>query len=144
MARKKKVQVWLFRRTKDGCAYLLLKRPPNWHSGEFWQPVTGKVDRGEQLLAAARREVTEETGLDKLGDAVHTELVCLFERQDKKFKEYLFAFPADEGEVQLSSEHTAYAWLDFELATAQLKFPTHRAGLGAVHALLNHYSLNKS
>lgn len=40
---------------------LLLRRIPE--RGGFWQPVTGRVEAGEAVEAAARRELTEETGL---------------------------------------------------------------------------------
>ena len=39
---------------------LLLKRTEE--RGGFWQPVTGKVERGESPLEAAQRELREETG----------------------------------------------------------------------------------
>jgi lipoyl(octanoyl) transferase len=41
---------------------LLLRRSPA--RGGFWQPVTGRVERGEAIEAAARRELREETGAD--------------------------------------------------------------------------------
>ncbi len=137
MARKKKVQVWLYRCTDDGLSYLLLKRPTDWHSGEAWQPVTGGVKKGEAPLAGARREVAEETGLTELGDALDTELACLFAKKEKKYQEYIFAFSADQGEVELSSEHAAYAWLDYEVAMSRMHYAANRAGMAAVHALLN-------
>ncbi|HVT45475.1 MAG TPA: lipoyl(octanoyl) transferase LipB [Thermoanaerobaculia bacterium] len=44
----------------DGGRLLLLHRRPD--CGGFWQPVTGAIDAGEDPLAAARREIKEETG----------------------------------------------------------------------------------
>jgi len=41
---------------------LLLKRTRE--RGGFWQPVTGRIEPGEAPLAAARRELLEETGAD--------------------------------------------------------------------------------
>jgi len=41
--------------------YLLLHRLVN--RGDFWQGVTGGVEEGEEVHEAARRELTEETGL---------------------------------------------------------------------------------
>lgn len=41
---------------------LLLRRGPE--RGGFWQPVTGRVEPGEDPAAAARRELQEETGAD--------------------------------------------------------------------------------
>jgi len=41
---------------------LLLRRSPA--RGGFWQPVTGRIEPGEEAAAAARRELREETGAD--------------------------------------------------------------------------------
>lgn len=44
-----------------GDQVLLLKRSED--AGGFWQPVTGRLEPGENPVDAARREVAEETGL---------------------------------------------------------------------------------
>jgi lipoyl(octanoyl) transferase len=41
---------------------LMLRRSPA--RGGFWQPVTGRIEPGEEPLAAARRELREETGAE--------------------------------------------------------------------------------
>ena len=45
----------------DGRILLLLRTPER---GGFWQPVTGRIEPGEDPAAAARRELWEETGAD--------------------------------------------------------------------------------
>jgi 8-oxo-dGTP pyrophosphatase MutT (NUDIX family) len=60
--KKNKVQVWIFRRfAEDQFEILLLKMVPE--RGGHWQPVTGGVEEGELIGAAALREATEETSL---------------------------------------------------------------------------------
>lgn len=59
-----KVEGMIFRRTKDGPEYLLLKRLPERNG--FWQPVTGGVEDEETHEEALYREVFEETGVRNL------------------------------------------------------------------------------
>ncbi|MBV9753851.1 MAG: NUDIX domain-containing protein [Hyphomicrobiales bacterium] len=46
-----------------GARLLLLKRTGTKYANGFWSVPAGHVDRGEPLLAAASRELEEETGL---------------------------------------------------------------------------------
>ena len=46
---------------------LLLKRDDDKHCGGLWSFPGGKVEAGEQPLAAAMRELKEETGLSATG-----------------------------------------------------------------------------
>src|SRR3990172_4659134 len=108
MARKKKVQVWLYRSADQGPEFLLLKRPPNWRSGEFWQPVTGSIEDGETPAEAAQREVREETDLAQLGEPIDTELICHFDQGKRRFREFILAFETDGEGVMLSAEHEAF------------------------------------
>jgi 8-oxo-dGTP pyrophosphatase MutT (NUDIX family) len=52
----------LVRRASDG-HYLFIERAPGRFAPGYWTPVTGRVEPGESLVAAAAREVLEETGL---------------------------------------------------------------------------------
>ena len=58
------VEVYLFRRRGGKVEFLTLRRSPNRRKlPGVWQPVTGKLERGERAWASAAREVLEETGL---------------------------------------------------------------------------------
>ncbi|MEI8346595.1 MAG: NUDIX domain-containing protein [Pseudomonadota bacterium] len=48
---------------QDGPQLKLLLLQTSVKRGSFWQNVTGKVEKGEALLAAAIRELQEETGI---------------------------------------------------------------------------------
>jgi 8-oxo-dGTP diphosphatase len=44
--------------------YLVIRRAPGITAPGYWQPVTGRPERGEALEAAVVREVKEEVGMD--------------------------------------------------------------------------------
>ena len=56
-----KVQVVILSISNKNRNVLLLQT--NKKRGEFWQNVTGSIEKNEPLIEAARREVAEETGL---------------------------------------------------------------------------------
>ena len=131
-----KSQIWLFKQSDSSFQYLLFKRPPGWHGGEFWQPITGNVERGEEPCNCAVREVQEETCIEDLGELINPNLVCSFAKADTHFDEHIFAVETTGMGLQLSSEHEAFAWLDYKQALSRLQFDTNIVGLGAIHALL--------
>jgi 8-oxo-dGTP pyrophosphatase MutT (NUDIX family) len=57
------VDVVVFRRVLKGWQVLALQRSANVRCPGAWEMVHGKVEPGEALPAAARRECVEETGL---------------------------------------------------------------------------------
>ncbi|MBI3070605.1 MAG: lipoyl(octanoyl) transferase LipB [Deltaproteobacteria bacterium] len=82
-----------------GRRVLLLKRLEEW--GGFWQPITGRIDRGESPHAAAVRELREETGL---GDNVRVDPLG-----------YVHAFALSKpGPARIGREHAFVARLEFE------------------------------
>ena len=57
------VEVYVFRAEAASRFLLLLRRSAHDSLPGVWQPVTGRIHRRESALAAAAREVREETGL---------------------------------------------------------------------------------
>jgi 8-oxo-dGTP pyrophosphatase MutT (NUDIX family) len=62
--RSSQIEVYLFRRRGRGVEFLTLRRAGHKAFPHVWQPVTGKLKRGEGTLEGAQREVLEETGLE--------------------------------------------------------------------------------
>lgn len=120
----------LFRRTRGGARFLLLR-----HAEGHWDFPKGRRERGESLAAAMRREVREESGLDRF------RLVPGFVRRltwpvtydgvrYRKAVVYRLA-EATAGRVRISSEHRAFRWLPAARALKLLRFANARALLRA-------------
>ncbi|MFA5878312.1 MAG: NUDIX domain-containing protein [Candidatus Staskawiczbacteria bacterium] len=117
--------------------YLLLK-----HSDKYWNFPKGHIEKGETEMTAAKREITEETGLKDL-TAVHNFKTVeryfyrafddFHERKGKthikpkgkgkivsKFVTFYLVKSRDK-DVKISHEHQDYEWLSFEEAMERLK-----------------------
>ncbi|HOJ63003.1 MAG TPA: NUDIX pyrophosphatase [Spirochaetota bacterium] len=129
------VDVILFYRDKDGIKYLLLKRTEE--RGGFWQPVTGGVEEGEDILYAARREVMEETGFLKVKKMYDVKYKFSFKNGDKEITEYVFAFEVDSMNVNFSKrEHSEIVWVSYEDALKYLKWDTNKEALKKINDYL--------
>lgn len=125
-----KVQVWIYYRHPDGeHRYLLLKTTPA--RGAFWQPVTGSVEPGEELLAAAIREAQEESGLEfvsppeLLGTAFEFE--SMYDDKPVRSREQGYVLEArSPDKVRLDpSEHIEYRWSKADEALSLIKFESN-------------------
>jgi dATP pyrophosphohydrolase len=118
-----------------GGEFLLLerRRPPG-----FWQSVTGSLEWGETADAAARRELTEETGITqgRLCNLQWTQVYEILPSFGKNYApgvtrnlEHAFALKLPERvPVALSeSEHVRLRWLSAAEAIATASSSSNRA-----------------
>ena len=138
-----KAQVWIYRKTPGGLEVLLLKTISK--RGGFWQPVTGKVEKGESLEQGALREAREETGLF-FGASKLLDLSYNFEFEGKwgSAREWAFALevPRETDEVTLDpKEHDNYEWVSVskDQAKSRLSFASNEAGLDALVRCLGEF-----
>lgn len=108
---------------------------------EFWQWISGGVeDFDENLYAAAKREIFEETGVDS--NIELTQLECITKipvvNIVKEFRwgndifyadEYSFSVKFDNIDIVLSDEHSLYSWMSFEEAKKLLKYDSNKSAL---------------
>lgn len=105
---------------------LLLRRPDDkrFAPGQ-WELPGGKVDRGEAVDEALRREVAEEAGLavrprDCLGSVI-------FEAGQVQAIMLVFRADCDSDSVTISSEHSEFRWVPLdEVARLELTDPLRR------------------
>jgi len=110
--------------------------------GRHWDFVKGHVEAGEDDLAAAIRELKEETGLSS------PHLVADFRREVTYFFRHkrhglvrktviFFLARVDTRDVVISHEHSGFAFFPFEQAIGRLTFPTAREILRAAWACMH-------
>ena len=131
---KKKVQVYLFRRTGRAVEFLLLKRVQELRG--FWQPVTGTVEEGETPRQGAHREVKEETGLEDFQHVVGPVYSFTFVKNRVEFHEEVFGMEVSNVPITLSNEHSEYQWVNLKEALELLRYVQNKKGLCRLEAQL--------
>jgi len=123
----KKIQVVIIDRSRKGPKALLLQT--NLKRGEFWQNVTGSVEKDETFFSAAKRELEEETGI--ISDNIF-DLDVGFNFIDRHGEDvieqaYVALLDITPTEIKLDpGEHIDYKWKSLDLITDQdYKFPTN-------------------
>lgn len=139
------VLVYPVRHTVEGnWEYLLIRRIPS--RGGFWQGVTGGVERNEDLVEAAARELIEETGLVpsdfrtidySYSFPVEDRFRYLYPSGTDSITEHVFmARITDEKEPELSEEHDQYRWCKFDEALRLLHWPENIEALKKCNGVL--------
>ena len=93
---------------------LLLKRPADDFMGGIYELPSGKVEEGEDLIEALKREVKEETGLEVVDVVKYIGHFDYTSKSGKLTRQFNFLINVDEGEIILS-EHEDYVWADKEM-----------------------------
>ena len=102
------VGVWFYSLATDRYLYLMRNDPK--YPGSWGLP-GGKVEAGESLMDALKRECEEEIGFFP----AHVKLIPLekFTSPDERFSYHTFFCCVDrEFSPELNKEHLGYAWLD--------------------------------
>ncbi len=112
--------------------YLILQYPQG-----HWDFPRGHIEQGEGEVAAAKREIREETGLAELDfdDTFRVPYSWKYRRLGKlshKQAVYFIA-RAKSDSISLSDEHRDYCWLEYEQARQRLTFPNVRLILDKAH-----------
>jgi bis(5'-nucleosidyl)-tetraphosphatase len=122
--RERSAGVIVFHRT-DQLTFLLLDY------GKYWDYPKGHLEKGEDDLTAALRELKEETGIDdvQLVPGFAKEIIYFFKHPKHGLirKEVIFFLATvSSTKVKLSKEHVGYTFLPFAEALERVKYPTAR------------------
>ena len=132
------VDAYVFRQTKNGFRFLLLKRARTKMYEHLWQGVAGKIEKGEKAWQAAIRELKEETGFDPIRIFVADHVSRFYETHgDRVNLVPVFGIEVENGDVTLSKEHCEFQWMDFENARNTLVWNGQKEGIAAVFDMLN-------
>lgn len=106
-----------------GGRILAMRRSPQKDAGAgAWEALSGRVRPGEQPLAAARREAREECGLEV---AIDPRPVAAYQakRNLEDMVMVVYRGVSETGEVVLSDEHDAFAWMTPAEFARACRFP---------------------
>jgi 8-oxo-dGTP pyrophosphatase MutT (NUDIX family) len=138
MYRPDLVDVWVFRVGRAGVLELLLmRRSPGRSLPGLWQGVSGSLEDGERIVAAALRELHEETGFgdEAIESFYDLDLVNQFHwpSVDAIVTAAVFGVRVRAvGEPTLSIEHDAYRWLAPADALELIVWPAYRSAIEVI------------
>jgi len=128
------IEVYVFRRRRRRVEFLILRRSAGRRLGGVWQPVTGKMRRGETAFAAAQREVLEETGIAPRRWWGLERPTLFYDAEDDLIEivpRFAAEIRADE-RVRISREHSAHRFVAGVTASRSVLWENQRRGFAAV------------
>lgn len=124
-------------RQERSAGFILFFRPPGDLPQEFllldygkhWDFPKGHVEKGENDMTAARREVREETGISEIHvvPGFQREIAYFFRGRRRQLIRKVVVYFLGEvrtSKVQISDEHVGFAFLPYEKALNRVTYAT--------------------
>jgi len=135
----------IFRKKNKKIYYLLLHYPSGAKAPkEYWDLPKGHIEKGENEIETARREVEEETGLKdiKFVEGFKEWIKYFFKFEGKNILKFVtfYLVETKTKEVKISFEHLGYKWLPYEKALEKLTFKNAKEILKKANDYLKNYA----
>ncbi len=132
------VDVYVVRPAEGGLEFLLLRRGPDGRCPGSWEGVHGHIDGGEHPVAAALRELREETGLapERLYNLSRVELFYQHLTDEVAVIPVFCAVARAGAGVTLGTEHDDHSWLAAADAGDRWTWPRERRAMADILHLL--------
>jgi dATP pyrophosphohydrolase len=129
------IEAHIFRISKIGIEFLLLKRSPETIYPGIWQMVTGKMNKDEPAYKAALREIKEETGLipEKLWVAPNVNSFYDHINDTISFLPVFAGKVSLDSKVIISEEHSEYQWASTGNTKKLLAWPGQKKSIDVIN-----------
>lgn len=122
------IELHIVKETKNGLRFLLLKRSPEEVYPGIWQMVSGKIEKNENAIQSAQRELLEETGLIPIKMWVVPKINSFYNPDADTISSIpvFLVQVSSSSRFVISEEHDAYVWVDSKKAKSLLAWPGQR------------------
>jgi len=128
------IELHVFRLTKTGLEFLLLKRSDKDIYPGLWQMVSGHMEENESAVETALRELKEETSLVPLHLWIVPNINSFYSADNDAISLIpVFAAQVNEdSEIIISDEHSEYFWTDGKQAKTLLAWDGQRKSVSLI------------
>jgi dihydroneopterin triphosphate diphosphatase len=132
------VDLYVIRGSGDRLEFLVLRRGSGGRCPGSWEAVHGHIEEGEDPAAAAKREMSEETGLvpARLYNLSRVESFYQHRLDEVALVPVFAAVVPATATVRIGTEHDRFEWLDPEAARSRFTWPRERRALDDIVILL--------
>lgn len=142
------ILVFPFVREEEKYYYAIFKRKDL----NIWQGIAGGGEGDEKPIEAAKREVYEETSIDRKSryiklasiTTIPAANICGLKWGAKiiVIPEFAFGVEVPSRKLKISSEHTQYLWLSCKDAISKLKYDSNKSAIWELEHRLRNRSLD--